>query len=113
MPVDRSVHAFKKERLNCAQSILKGFQEQKGVTEHTIAQAKGLGCGRAQNGRCGALHAALTLAGDEEIAKTLSQAFVDKAGSEACRDIRKQRVMPCDKCVELAATLLADTVQNK
>lgn len=106
MPIERSVHAFKNERLNCAQSILKGFQEQKAITEHMITQASGLGGGHAQDGRCGALHAALTLVDDTHTSEAMSQAFVQKTGSEQCREIRKKRVMPCDKCVELAATLL-------
>ena len=106
MPVQRSLQAFQFEKHNCAQSILRGFQQTKGVPEDTIAAAKALGGGRAPAGRCGALHAAIELTNDPAARERLIRAFVEKAGSEACREIKKHRKLTCEQCVRLAAESL-------
>ena len=69
-------------------------------------QAKPLGGGRAEQGRCGALHIALTLAQSDEVRQTLAAAFAEQAGSQQCREIRTAKRLACVQCVELAATLL-------
>jgi hypothetical protein len=107
MPVRRALAAFKTERLNCAQSILRAFQAEMGISEDAIRQARQLGQGRVEGGCCGALHAACELAEDETERRRLRTEFVAKAGSEKCRDIRKSGTLSCGQCVELAATLLA------
>lgn len=108
MPIQRAIAAFKTERLNCAQSVLRAFQPQLGLSEQTIQQARGLGGGQAQGGRCGALHAALELAGEEAARDRIQEAFVARAGSQTCRDIRKAKALSCMQCVELAAALLRE-----
>ena len=106
MPVEKSIKAFKDERLNCAQSIMRGFQEQKNISEQAISDAKSLGGGRADAGNCGALHAALQLTGDDDKVCEVLNNFVEKAGSGRCREIRKKKILSCAQCVELAAKLL-------
>ena len=108
MPVQRAITAYKTERLNCAQSVLRAFQHQMGVPEHAVQQAKQLGGGRAEEGRCGALHAALQLSGDEATRSKVLEAFVERAGAAKCRDIRKRQSLSCAQCVELAAALLVE-----
>ncbi len=109
MPVKRAMAAFRTERLNCAQSVLRGFQLEKGISEDAIRQARQLGQGRAEGGCCGALHAACELAENDAARSGLRKAFTAKAGSEKCRDIRKSRTLSCEQCVVLAATLLASS----
>ena len=106
-PVLRTREAYGKERLNCAQSVLKGFQPVFDIPDDRIAEAKSHGGGRAENGRCGALHSALSLAKDEEAKVRLACAFVEAAGAEACREIKRIGKLKCADCVALAAQLLA------
>jgi hypothetical protein len=98
--------AFRQERLNCAQSVLRGFQLLHNVPEEQIAQAKALGGGRAAEGRCGALHAAMQLAHESSLLQDLIAAFLAKAGSEHCKQIRAMKKVSCAQCVELAARIL-------
>ena len=108
MPVQRALAAFKSGRLNCAQSILRAFQQQPGIHEGAVQQAQQFGRGRAEGGRCGALHMALQLANNKEVRDNLRKAFAAKAGSEQCREIRKRKALSCEQCVELAATMLTE-----
>ncbi len=101
-PVLRTKDAYHKEKLNCAQSVLKGFQPVFDVPDERISEAKAHG-----GGRCGALHSALSLVEDAKTKERLVRAFVEAAGSEACREIRRQGRLNCAGCVELAARLLA------
>jgi hypothetical protein len=108
MPIKKAVAAFREERLNCAQSVLRGFQHIKEIPEERIAAAQSLGSGRAEEGLCGALYAALELS-EEGKKPTLRRLFAEKAGAEHCREIRKKRQLPCVGCVEVAARLLIET----
>lgn len=105
MPLKKAVAAYREERLNCAQSVLRGFQGAKGIAEERIAAAGSLGRGRADGGLCGALHVALELA-EEGSRDALRRSFVEKAGAERCVEIRQGRKLSCVQCVELAAKLL-------
>lgn len=106
MPVEKAVKAFKEEKMSCGQSILKGFQDIKGVSDHDIVEAKKFGGGRAEQGRCGALHAILMLTPCPEKRARLIEDFIETAKSPHCREIRKTGTLSCAQCVELAATLL-------
>jgi hypothetical protein len=108
MPVERAMTAYKKERLNCAQSVLRAFQEHRRISDEEIALARNHGGGRAENGLCGALHASLTLTDDPSFRDHLRSAFVARAGAETCREIRRAARLPCIDCVRLAAGLLAE-----
>jgi len=107
MPVKKAVNAFTVERLNCAQSIIKAFSPE-GADESAIADARKLSGGRADEGLCGALHAAMQLASDDDAMQKMSQAFEARAGSTKCREIRRAGTIKCEQCVELAAMLLSD-----
>ena len=106
MPVRSAVHSYTNERLNCAQSILKAFQEQKNISSDEISAARKLGGGKADNGTCGALHSALRLLDDPEKKESVRKSFVEVAGSEQCREIRAQNLISCQQCVEIAARFL-------
>jgi hypothetical protein len=47
-----------RERLNCAQAVLKAFQEKFSITDEMISQFKAYGAGKAPDGCCGAFYAA-------------------------------------------------------
>lgn len=106
MPIQKALHAYTEERLNCAQSILRAFQEEYGLTEDAIGQARAFGGGRADEGLCGALYAALLLAKTEEEKLRLREEFRRTAGALTCHDIKRQTGYPCRDCVTLAAELL-------
>jgi hypothetical protein len=109
MPVKNAVHSYTNERLNCAQSILKAFRERKEISSEEIKDARKLGGGKADNGVCGALHAALSLLDDPDKKESLRSSFVDVAGSQQCREIRSRNQISCLQCVEVAARLLEKT----
>ncbi len=106
MPVTRALKAFREERLNCAQSVLKAYKDRHGVSDEQILQAKADGGGRAVDGMCGALYAAVVLAGSEDDKSRICAEFEQVAGARRCRDIKSGSGYPCDKCVELAAELV-------
>ena len=109
MPVRSAVHSYTNEKLNCAQSILNAFREQKNISSEEIKDARKLGGGKADQGTCGALHAALSLLDDPEKKESVRKSFVDVAGSELCREIRAQNLISCLQCVEVAARFLEKT----
>jgi len=113
MPIRRAVEAHRSGGLNCAQSILRAFQTERGVPEDAIVQARRYGGGRAEGGRCGALHVAIELTPDPGERERMRVAFVARAGSERCREIRAGKTLSCEQCVALAATLLAETPQRR
>jgi hypothetical protein len=108
VPIEKSLSAYRNEKKNCAQSILAGFREECGVPGTVIEAARAAGGGRAEGGKCGALHAALQLCAAEGTKESLLQQFIEKAGSERCREIRQLKKLSCEGCVELAAKVLAE-----
>jgi hypothetical protein len=106
MPTEKSLSAYRLEKQNCAQSIYTGFRELLNVPREVIESARRLGGGKAEEGRCGALHAALDLSRREETRDVLRTGFEERAGSQQCREIKARKLLSCDQCVELAATLL-------
>lgn len=106
MSVTSAIHSYTKERLNCAQSILRAYGHRKDITQHEIDVALAFGGGKAAGGVCGALHAALLLVDDPEKKQRLRESFAKRAGSELCREIRAKKLISCVQCVEHAAELL-------
>lgn len=109
MSVNKAVRSYTIERLNCAQSILKAFRERKEVSTEEINEARKLGGGKADDGICGALYAALRLTDDPDSRESLRGSFADVAGSDKCREIRAKELISCQQCVEVAARLLQKT----
>jgi hypothetical protein len=109
MPIQKTLNAYTQERLNCAQSIFRGFQEKAGIAETTIENARALGGGRASEGQCGALYAALELTPSPDNKASLIDAFIRQAGSDKCHEIKKLGKFKCVDCVRLAAEELAKT----
>lgn len=104
--VEKTLKAYKEEKLNCAQSVLRGYQELYGVSEESVISARQHGGGRAPDGLCGALHSALVLLNDEAKAAALKSKFISEAGALKCAEIRSMKKLSCAGCVQLAAELL-------
>ncbi len=85
---------------NCAQTICAAFGR-----EDLLEPMKACGGGKAPEGICGALYAAMTLAGDKAL--ELMEAFRSIHRACSCRELKggTPRVA-CQDCVKTAATLL-------
>ena len=86
---------------NCAQAVAAGFGNE------VLAEAmKECGGGKAPEGRCGALHAALKLT-SEACHNDIIREFTEICGAVECRDIKAQiPPYPCAECVRVAAELV-------
>jgi hypothetical protein len=113
MPTHKSVSTYRSGKQNCAQSLYCGFQDLLQVPGETIESARKLGGGKAEEGRCGALHAALDLSRHEETKDLLRSRFEELAGSQSCREIKSRKLLSCVQCVELAATVLSENEHLK
>ena len=89
-------------RYNCAQSVAAGAGR-----EDLTSDFAAMGGGRAPDGLCGALYAALQLL-PEEKQEAAREAFQAKAGSLYCREIKSGTGFSCAECVELAEKLVKD-----
>ena len=93
-----------KEGYNCAQAILKAFQDRYNVSNEMIEQYKQYGGGRAEGGTCGALYAALALASDDQ-KQMIKTIFEQAANNTLCEEI-KDKTLSCQDCVAVAAEAL-------
>lgn len=91
---------------NCSQAVAEACGRNDLVPE--LASCGG---GRAPEGLCGALYAALAIVPDsqkEQIAKT----FAQQTGSTLCKEIKAGNV-PCTTCVQLAEALALAEINKK
>ena len=93
------------EGYNCAQAVLKAFQDQH-ISQELIDSYKKHGGGRAPGGLCGALFATQALINDPAGYKQIEAQFTEKAASVMCKDILKMKKISCAECVDTAAELL-------
>ena len=98
------------ERFNCAQAVLKAFQEKFSITDELISQCKAYGTGKAPEGCCGAFYAAKYILEKHspEKCKDLENKFIAEAGSTKCKEIRTLRKLSCLGCIEKAGAMLED-----
>jgi len=89
---------------NCAQAILKGFEQEFSIDNSQIDTFRAFGGGRAPLGVCGALFAAQQLAPHK--ATELQADFIKLCGSAYCRELKQQRKVSCEECVKVADRLL-------
>ncbi len=86
---------------NCAQAVAEGCGDKE-----LADLMKCCGGGKAPEGRCGALHAALEMTPAEKH-EALKAEFVSVAKAEDCRSIKAQiPPTPCAECVRIAAELV-------
>ena len=84
---------------NCAQAIAAAFDADP-------VRFESHGRGHAPEGWCGAAYAAAELLQDPE---AVESAFLQAAGTVACREIRRSRAMSCAACVETSARLIQNS----
>ena len=85
---------------NCAQAVAAGSGREDLVQELSCC-----GGGKAPEGHCGALHAALMLV-PESVRETAKNDFAAAAGSLFCRDIKAAGSISCAECVAAAAGIV-------
>ena len=99
--MNKAVEIFSEvpRKCNCAQAVAAGLGR-----EDLLPGLASCGGGKAPEGRCGALHAAMLIAGETR-AGDVRAGFVAAAGSEFCRVLKQELKFPCVRCVETAAAL--------
>lgn len=88
------------KRHNCAQAVAGGIGRDDLFGELAV-----YGGGRAPNGVCGALYAALMFVKPENQA-VLKEEFALAAGALTCREIKTITKFPCVECVRKAVELV-------
>lgn len=95
---------------NCAQAIAYRWREL--YNDPDIVQKMAhCGSGRAPEGLCGALYAAMLACPDK--AEELKQAFHKEIGHITCRQIKTIGRVPCIRCVQTADELVVSLGQNR
>ncbi|GHT26325.1 hypothetical protein FACS18942_03600 [Planctomycetales bacterium] len=98
--------AQRPKQYNCAQAVAQTFGR-----DDLLKQLKSCGGGKAPDGVCGALYAAMLLA-DEDQRESVKEQFLKEAGYLECKAIRQNGQTPCAGCVRCAAGILAK-IQDK
>lgn len=81
---------------NCAQAVAAS----KGASAEEVAKCAAFGGGRAPEGLCGALYAAMLFAPEDKRQK-IADDFQAALGETHCKALKAMGV-PCTKCVETA-----------
>jgi len=119
MPVNSAINNYLgkdgHKRVNCAQAVLISFREKYGVDDETVQLFASYGGGNAPDGLCGAFYAVKYLAGGNIIQKMdeFEKLFKEEAGSDKCKEIKKQKKFSCLDCVAKCAEFLANAKQIK
>jgi hypothetical protein len=92
------------ENFNCAQAVLKGFQNELDISDNEVIEFQAWGGGRADGGMCGALFAAERLL--RQLGKeSVIEEFNKNAGGVLCLDIKEKR-FTCAEYVRIADELV-------
>lgn len=87
------------EGYNCAQAILKTFQDRLDINENQVNDYADYGGGKAEDGICGALYAVKQLSGNAEHIKKIVQQFEDEVGTIYCDEILELGRLSCTGCI--------------
>ena len=90
---------------NCAQAVASGTGH-----DELYAELASCGGGKAPEGRCGALHAAMLIAGAAR-AEEIRRTFVAELGSDKCAELKRTLFVPCARCVETGARLAEESAK--
>ena len=91
---------------NCAQAV--AFAAGKA---DVAMQMQSCGGGNAPGNLCGALYAAVCIAGAAG-GERIKEKFLVRHGSVCCRELKTQLNIPCSVCVETAAELLEEEIKE-
>ncbi len=89
-------------KFNCAQAIVHKWERD----ESLVAQMRSYGGGRADEGNCGALHGALMILKEKRLKEEMLVSFSKRAGSNRCKEIKKEGQITCHECVAIADEIL-------
>lgn len=89
-----------KEGYNCAQAIAAAFSKNINIEDYRL-----LGGGRAPDNTCGAVYAGMSLL-DEAQSESFKHAFEEKTGAFKCKELKKEKKVPCKECIKISAELL-------
>ncbi|MCL2743556.1 MAG: C-GCAxxG-C-C family protein [Planctomycetaceae bacterium] len=92
-------YSQKPKQYNCAQAVAKTFKR-----DDLAESLKSCGGGNAPDGLCGALYAAILLAGEEQT-ESVKEQFLKVIGHLHCKAIRKEGKTSCADCVRRAAEI--------
>lgn len=93
----------------CCLAVLSAFQDVYHIDEARLVAAAKERAGKAPEGRCGALHAALGLV-DPALHDQLKNDFVAHTGAIDCKTIRSLKKVPCTECVITATTFIESRI---
>ena len=109
MPIEKAKKHYigrELQKLNCAQSVIKAFEDRFHVSEEEFRKFAGYGGGGAPEGLCGAYCAAKHILEQHHPEKTaeFEEFFRSAAGGTLkCKEIRGLRKLSCLGCVEKSA----------
>ncbi|MFH1386890.1 MAG: C-GCAxxG-C-C family (seleno)protein [bacterium] len=95
----------KEGRFNCAQAIIKAFQEKFQLDDKLVKLFSSHGGGNAPGNVCGAYFAACHIIKQHHPNKLtdFQTFFLSHAGSVKCQEIRGQKKLSCLGCIEKSA----------
>ncbi|AQQ70818.1 hypothetical protein SMSP2_01180 [Limihaloglobus sulfuriphilus] len=102
-----------KEGYNCAQALIKAFQDICGADEFDIEEFAAYGRGRVDGGLCSPLYAIYRLIDNTVVYEQILEEFAKETGSVKCREIKLGMQLGCRECIELAGRLLVEKVPEK
>ena len=109
-----SKHFHGAEGLNCAQAVLRHNQKELNISDELIMENVINGGGRAEAGRCGAIHAVMmAFEGNKDLQDEALAKFKEKAKFQDCRSIRGNRSLSCPACVDAASDILQELSAKK
>jgi hypothetical protein len=92
------------EKLNCAQALLKGFQQEMKISDLEIEEYRAWGGGRAKDGICGALYAAERILSQAK-KESVVEEFKKQVGSVDCITL-KNGELSCEEYVRMVDELV-------
>jgi len=100
-----AIEYYNSRQGNCAQAVAEAWHLKTGLGEGLKEQFMCCGGGRAPDGLCGALHAALHVIDGADSENARSEFAARSGGHVKCREIRNAAMLSCAGCVETAAEL--------
>lgn len=94
-------------RLNCAQEVAEVLKDRWPLSETQKRTLSLCGGGMAPEGVCGSFYAVQMLIKEQpELIEDCRQIFIQQAGSEKCREIKKLRRLSCLGCIAKSVEFL-------
>lgn len=91
-------------RHNCAQCIVYKWNKLFENNAQFIEASQGYGVGRAPEGMCGALYAAINALPNHK--DEILSDFKAKNGALTCKELKQELGVPCPTCVDVADELI-------